>query len=215
MLGPPELRQATYRHRPTSACTHRTERTIGLRERQRDGDDELANALEHVIGRRASPLTPLPVELADLGEALSEQDGTANYLDLQAGNVWLHTMTDFGVADDLEIDFSDDTRWLFVLGEGSHAAYRDLQRSLAPSMTKTWRHNSPSRSRVVAPSGGSAACLNATPPSSHAGTASMPTRGSDTRAAGSPTTATKPDPAATTTSHNRSRAGNLCASGPR
>jgi hypothetical protein len=99
-----------------------------LRERQWDGDDELANALEHVIGRRASPLPPLPVELADLGEALNEQDGTENYLDLTTGTVWLHTMTDFGVADDLDIDFSDDTRWLFVLGEGSHEAYRDLQR---------------------------------------------------------------------------------------
>ena len=99
-----------------------------LRERQWDGDDELANALEHVIGRRASPLPPLPVELADLGEALSEQDGTENYLDLTTGTVWLHPMTDFGVADDLDIDFSDDTRWLFVLGEGSHEAYRDLQR---------------------------------------------------------------------------------------
>jgi hypothetical protein len=99
-----------------------------LRERHWDGDDELANALEHVIGRRPSPLPPLPVELADLGEALSEQDGTENYLDLHTGTVWLHTMTDFGVADDLDLDFSDDTRWLFVLGEGSHEAYRDLQR---------------------------------------------------------------------------------------
>ena len=99
-----------------------------LRQRQWDGDDELADALEHVIGRRASSLQPLPVELADLGEALSEQDGTENYLDLHTGTVWLHTMTDFGVADDLDIDFSDDTRWLFVLGEGSHEAYRDLRR---------------------------------------------------------------------------------------
>ena len=99
-----------------------------LRERQWDGDDELAETLEHVISRRASSLRPLPVELADLGEALSEQRGTENYLDLHTGTVWLHIMSDFGVADELDIDFSDDTRWLFVLGEGSHEPYRDLQR---------------------------------------------------------------------------------------
>jgi hypothetical protein len=37
-------------------------------------------------------------------------------------------MTDFGVADDLDVDLSDTTRWLLVLGEGSHEAYLDLQR---------------------------------------------------------------------------------------
>ena len=99
-----------------------------LRERQWDGDDELADTLEHVIGRRPSPLRPLSVELADLGEALGEQAGTENYVDLQTGAVWFHTMSDFGIDDDLEIDFSDKTRWLFVLGEGSHDSYRDLQR---------------------------------------------------------------------------------------
>jgi hypothetical protein len=99
-----------------------------LRVRQWNGDDELADALDHVIGRRASPLQPLPVELADVGEALSEPAGTENYLDLQTGTVWFHTMTDLGVADDLDVDLSDETRWLFLPGEGSHEAYRDLRR---------------------------------------------------------------------------------------
>jgi hypothetical protein len=99
-----------------------------LRERRWDGDEELVDALEHVIGRRPSPLKPLPVELADVGEALSEQAGTENYLDLHTGTVWFHTMTDFGVADDLDIDLSDETRWLFLLGEGSQDSYRDMQR---------------------------------------------------------------------------------------
>jgi len=53
-----------------------------LRERQWDGDDELVDTLDHVIGRRASRLQPLPVELADVGEALNQQAGTENYLDL-------------------------------------------------------------------------------------------------------------------------------------
>jgi hypothetical protein len=102
-----------------------------LRERQWDGDDELADTLEHLIGRRPSPRPPLRVELDDVGEALSEQAGTENYLDLHTGAVWFHTMTDFGVADDLDVDLSDETRWLFLPGEGSHEAYRDLQRFIS------------------------------------------------------------------------------------
>ena len=102
-----------------------------LRERRWDGDDELADALDHVVGRCASPLRPLSVELDDVGEALCEQAGSENYLDLQTGTVWLHTMSDFGVADDLDVDFDDETRWLFLEGEGSHDAYRDLQRFIA------------------------------------------------------------------------------------
>jgi hypothetical protein len=92
-----------------------------LRERGWDGDEELGDALDHVMGRRASTLRPLLVELDDVGEALSQQAGSENYLDLQTGTVWFHTMSDFVMADDLDVDFSDESRWLFLLGEGSHA----------------------------------------------------------------------------------------------
>ena len=34
-------------------------------------------------------------------------------------------------VDDLDIDLDDDTRWLFLPGEGSDEAYRDLQRFIA------------------------------------------------------------------------------------
>ncbi|HEY3670781.1 MAG TPA: UPF0158 family protein [Acidimicrobiia bacterium] len=99
-----------------------------LRARRWDGDDELADALDRVAGRSPSPLQLLPVELDDVGEALSQQAGSANYLDLQSGTVWFQTMTDFGVDDDLDVNFEDETRWLFLEGEGSHDAYRDLGR---------------------------------------------------------------------------------------
>ena len=193
---------------PPSGLTDVADRLVDrLRERQWDGDDELANVLEHVIGRRPSPLPPLPVELADLGEALSEQDGTENYLDLITGTVWLHTMTDFGVADDLDIDFSDETRWLFVLGEGSHEAYRDLQRFIG-----TVDDDDLAAQLAVAIEGRGAfgrfrSVLERDPAEFtrwHRFDADV---GSDTRAAGSPITATKPDPPATGTSHNSSRAG--------
>jgi hypothetical protein len=109
---------------PGTDLTDTVDRLVDrLRERQWDGDAELAETVEHVIGRSASPRQPLPVELADVGEALSEQAGTENYLDLHTGAVWLQTRSDFGVADDVDIDFSDDTRWLFVLGDAGQWSY--------------------------------------------------------------------------------------------
>ena len=102
-----------------------------LAQRGWDGDAELSDALLVMTGRQPSKLRLLAVELDELGEALSEADGTANFLDLHNGQVWLHTMTEFGVADDLDVDFEDETRWLFVCGEGSHEAYRDLQRFIS------------------------------------------------------------------------------------
>jgi hypothetical protein len=101
---------------------------VCLRGRGWDGDDELADALEHVAGRRSSSLRALLVGLDEVGEALAEQFGTEHYLDLETGMVWSQSMIDFGVADDFEVDFSDESRWLFVVGEGSDEAYRDLRR---------------------------------------------------------------------------------------
>ena len=165
--------------------------------------------LEHVIGRHPSSLQPLPVELADLGEALSEQAGTENYLDLHTGTVWLHTMTDFGVADDLDIDFSDDTRWLFVLGEGSHEAYRDLQRFIG-----TVDDDDLAAQLAVAIEGRGTfgrfrSALERDPAEFTRWHRFDADAWLGTRAAGSPTTATRPDPPATGPSHNSSRAGNL------
>jgi hypothetical protein len=102
-----------------------------LLERGWDGDTELIEALEQVSGRRPSTLRPLPAELDEVGEALAQEAGSENYVDLQTGTVWFHTMSDFGIDDDLDVDFSDETRWLFFEGEGSHEAYRDLERFIA------------------------------------------------------------------------------------
>jgi hypothetical protein len=81
-----------------------------LGQRGWDGDAVLADALLAVTGRQPSKLVSLAVELDELGEALSEADGTENFLDLHNGQVCVHTMTEFGVADDLDVDFEDETR---------------------------------------------------------------------------------------------------------
>ncbi len=102
-----------------------------LRERRWDGDGELADALDHVVGRSALPLRPLPVELDEVGEALSQQPGGENYLDLQTGTGWFTTMATSGRATISTSTSATVTRWLFLKGESSHDAYRDLQRFIA------------------------------------------------------------------------------------
>jgi hypothetical protein len=96
-----------------------------------DGDQELAVSLAQAIGRGVSDLQPLPVELDDVGDALTQSAGSENYLDLHTGMVWLHSLTDAGMDEELDINFDDDTRWLFLQGQGSHEAHRDLEGFIA------------------------------------------------------------------------------------
>jgi hypothetical protein len=149
----------------------------------------------------------LPVELDEVGEALSQQAGSESYLDLQTGTVWFHTMSDFGMADDLDVDFSDESRWLFLLGEGSHEPYRNLQRFIATIDD----HDLAARlTRAIGGRGAFArfrSVLERDPVEfTRWHRASMPTPGSDMHAAGSPTAATRLDPPAAPTSHKRGRA---------
>jgi hypothetical protein len=87
--------------------------------------------LVQATGGGEARLVPLPVELDEVGDALTQAAGSANYLDLQTGTVWFHTLTDAGMDDELDVDLDDETRWLFLEGEGSHEAHRDLQRFIA------------------------------------------------------------------------------------
>jgi hypothetical protein len=102
-----------------------------LHTRGWDGDQELAVSLAQAIEQGVSDLRPLPVELDDIGDALNQSAGSENYVDLQTGMVWLHSLTDAGMDDELDINFEDETRWLFLQGQGSHEAHRDLQRFIA------------------------------------------------------------------------------------
>jgi hypothetical protein len=119
------------RESPTPALKGIIDELVGqLRERGWDGDVELADALVS-FAAGASGVRTLRVDLDDIGEALNESDGTENFVDLREGTVWFHTMTSFGVDEDLDVDLSDESRFLFLPGEGSHEAYRDLLRFIA------------------------------------------------------------------------------------
>jgi len=113
-------------------ATVTTELIEALRARGWDGDDVLANALEHDPVTSSSKLTPVTVDLEELADALAENAGSEGFLDLHDGQVWTETIIeasrDAGV---LEVEFDDPSRWLVVVGQGSAAPYRTMQRFIA------------------------------------------------------------------------------------
>jgi hypothetical protein len=101
-----------------------------LKERGWDGDDELADQLDALLGTGPTPLLrPLPVDLDELAGVL-EGDPTfgGGRLDLLTGQVWPQAAIDYaretGEEDDDESDDAD--RWLWVHCEGSRAGYHDM-----------------------------------------------------------------------------------------
>jgi hypothetical protein len=108
---------------------------IDLRERDWDGDEELAAALIARLGAGPAPmLRPLPVDLDQLADVL-EGDPTSGggRIDLRTGEVWPQAVFDFGIetGEEDEEEEDDDDRWLWVFNEGSGAGYRDMERFVA------------------------------------------------------------------------------------
>lgn len=100
-----------------------------LRERDWDGDAELADQLAASLNRGATPmLRALPVELDDLA-ALLEGDPTqgGGRIDLTTGECWPEFVDDAAAGLDEDED-EDEDRWLYVHCEGSHDGYRDMER---------------------------------------------------------------------------------------
>lgn len=109
-----------------------TELVEALRARRWDGDDTLANNLEDEPAASPSNLAPVDVDLDELADALAENAGSEGFLDLRDGQVWsemaIEGSRDAGVLD---VEFDDPSRWLLVVGQGSAAPYRTMQRFIA------------------------------------------------------------------------------------
>jgi hypothetical protein len=102
----------------------------GLRERDWEGDHELAKALEAVLGNGTTPmLRPLPVDLEELAMIL-EGDPVhgGGGIDLTSGEVWPRPALDYAeeTGEIGEEDHDDPDRWLWVHCEGSGSGYRDM-----------------------------------------------------------------------------------------
>ncbi|OBF82558.1 hypothetical protein A5791_04425 [Mycobacterium sp. 852002-51163_SCH5372311] len=101
-----------------------------LRERDWEGDEELADQLLATLNQGPAPtLGPLPVDLDELSDLL---EGDPVYgggrIDLKTGHCLPQASIDD--ADDLDGD-DDDDRWLGVWCEGSRPGYRDMERFIA------------------------------------------------------------------------------------
>jgi hypothetical protein len=109
---------------------------LALRQRGWDGDYDLADQLDAMLGSGPAPmLRPLPVDLDELAGILEGDplDGGGR-IDLKTGEVWAQAAIEYvretGAEDE---DAAADTpeRWLWVHGEGSREAYRDMESFIA------------------------------------------------------------------------------------
>ena len=101
-----------------------------LRERDWEGDEDLAAALTASLGAGpVSSLRSLPVDLDQLIDVL-EGDALASggRIDLHTGEVWPEAVFEYGIeSEEEDDDLDDDERWLWVVSVGSRAGYRDME----------------------------------------------------------------------------------------
>lgn len=101
-----------------------------LRDRGWEGDDELADQIEALLGVGATPfLKSLAVDVEELAGIL-EGDAVmgGGRIDLRTGEVWPRSAIEyFEEVGERDPDDQDDQRWLDVACEGSRASYRDME----------------------------------------------------------------------------------------
>ncbi|WP_433798360.1 UPF0158 family protein [Actinomycetospora sp. CA-084318] len=100
-----------------------------LRDRDGEGDAELADQIAARLGAPSPMLRPLPVELDALADVL-EGDPTSpgGRIDLATGDVW-PIFADF--LTDMADDEDEEREWLEVPCYGSRPAYRDMEAFIA------------------------------------------------------------------------------------
>ena len=113
-----------------------------LRDREWDGDEELAGHLEAVLGVAPTPLLRrLQVDLEMLSGVLEGDPLSGDgRVDLRSGEVWPPEVIEYAVeSGELdEADADDPERWLWIHNRGSRAGYRDMV-DFARSMTDSER----------------------------------------------------------------------------
>ena len=103
---------------------------VALRRRGWDGDDELADQLDALLGGPAPMLRALPVDLEELAGILEGDPLTAGGgIDVRTGEVWPRAAIEYALetGEEDEDSADDPERWLPVHGEGSREGYRDME----------------------------------------------------------------------------------------
>ncbi len=108
---------------------------IALRRRGWDGDDELADQLDALLGSAPAPvLRALPVDLEELAGILEGDPLTAGgRIDLRTGEVWPQPAIEYALetGEEDEGALDDPERWVSVDGEGSREGYHDMELFIA------------------------------------------------------------------------------------
>ena len=108
---------------------------VGLRERRWNGDDELADQLDALLGGGPAPrLRALPVDLDELAGILEGDPLTAGgRIDIRTGEVWPQAAIEYALetGEEGEDAGEDPEQWLLVEGEGSREGYQDMELFIA------------------------------------------------------------------------------------
>jgi hypothetical protein len=129
LLGDAVLEVA--RQRPDDIRTAARRCVAALRDRDWEGDAELATQIEAVFGWGPTPLLKsLSVDLEELAGVLEGDPLTSGgRIDLHTGDVWPQAASEYSEEvgeEDSDAD-DDEERWLHVFCEGSRAGYRDME----------------------------------------------------------------------------------------
>jgi len=129
LLGDAVLTVARERKHDIEPAARRC--VLELRDRDWEGDADLATQIESVLGwGPVRLLRSLPMDLEELAGVL-EGDPVlgGGRIDLRTGEVWPQSVLEYAeeVGDDNVDGEDDDERWLRVHCEGSRAGYRDME----------------------------------------------------------------------------------------
>ena len=130
LVGDAVLILARERRDDVEAAARRCVRE--LRDREWEGDAELATQIEAGFGWGPTPLLhSIPVDLEELAGVLEGdplQGG--GRVDLRTGEVWPQSVWDYAEEagdDDVQDEDDDSEHWLRVHCEGSRRGYRDME----------------------------------------------------------------------------------------
>lgn len=115
------------RHAGADASEVTTTCVEALRDRDWEGDEELADGLDAALRRGPTPmLRPLPVDLEELAMILEgDPVSGGGRVDLSTGDVWPQPSLEYA-EEAGELDEDDSDGWLWVHCEGSRSGYRDM-----------------------------------------------------------------------------------------
>lgn len=118
------------RQRPDDIRTAARRSVAALRDRDWEGDAELATQIEAAFGWGPTPLLKgLSVDLEELAAVLEGDPLTGGgRIDLSTGEVWPQAAIEYAEeVGEEDPDDEDEQRWLHVFCEGSRTGYRDME----------------------------------------------------------------------------------------